>query len=42
MLYSRLQTGVPGPGGVTTPAAAMGDALIVRLREAGIVIDVSS
>ena len=30
-----------GPGGVTTPAAAMGDALVRRLREAGIVIDVS-
>ncbi|HEX4516456.1 MAG TPA: saccharopine dehydrogenase NADP-binding domain-containing protein [Polyangiaceae bacterium] len=37
-----LSRDVEGPGGVTTPAAAMGDALVRRLREAGIVIDVTS
>jgi short subunit dehydrogenase-like uncharacterized protein len=37
-----LSRDAEGPGGVTTPAAAMGDALIRRLREAGIVIDVTT
>lgn len=37
-----LSRDAEGPGGVSTPAAVMGDALIRRLREAGIVIDVSS
>ena len=36
-----LARDVEGPGGVTTPAAAMGDALVRRLRDAGIVIDCS-
>jgi len=35
-----LSRDAQGAGGVSTPAAAMGDALILRLREAGIVIDV--
>jgi short subunit dehydrogenase-like uncharacterized protein len=36
-----LSRDAEGPGGVTTPAASMGDALVLRLREAGIVIDAS-
>jgi len=37
-----LSRDVEGPGGVTTPAAVMGDALVRRLRDAGIFIDVAS
>ncbi len=36
-----LSRDVPGNGGVLTPAASMGDALIARLRAAGIAFDVS-